>query len=69
MNGAMSAIGTKRTYLFALHMSASGLKADIEIPMELAQKTPKRYQRDTVHPHNRCYGIRVALPKLGALPT
>jgi hypothetical protein len=29
MNGAMSAIGTKRTSLVALHMSAFGGKADI----------------------------------------
>ena len=29
MNGGMSAIGTKRTYRVALHMSAIGGKADI----------------------------------------
>ena len=29
MNGAMSAIGTKRTSLVALHMSAFGGKADM----------------------------------------
>jgi hypothetical protein len=29
MSGAMSAIGTKRTWRFALHMSAFGSKADI----------------------------------------
>ena len=29
MNDAMSAIGTKRTYTIALHMSAFGGKADI----------------------------------------
>ena len=30
MNGAMSAIGTKRTSLVAPHMSAFGGKADID---------------------------------------
>jgi hypothetical protein len=29
MSGAMSAFGTKRTWRFALHMSAFGSKADI----------------------------------------
>ena len=29
MSGAMSAIGTKRTFVFALQMSALGGKADI----------------------------------------
>ena len=31
MNGGMSAIGTKRTSLVALHMSAFGGKADMTI--------------------------------------
>ena len=31
MNGGMSAIGTKRTSLVALHMSAFGGKADITL--------------------------------------
>ena len=32
MNGGMSAIGTKRTCLFALQMSAIGGKADMRRP-------------------------------------
>ena len=34
MNTGMSAIGTKRTYQVALHMSAFGGKADIGLPAE-----------------------------------
>ena len=34
MNGAMSAIGTKRTSLVASHMSAFGGKADMAIAMQ-----------------------------------
>ena len=33
MSGAMSAIGTKRTYRVALHMSAFGGKADMAIAL------------------------------------
>ena len=42
MNGAMSAIGTKRTSLVALHMSAFGGKADIGFCAAHLAFDPKR---------------------------
>ena len=42
MNGGMSAIGTKRTSLVALHMSAFGGKADMALALHMSAFDPKR---------------------------
>ena len=42
---AMSAIGTKRTYLVALHMSAFGGKADMTFCAAMSAYDPKRTLR------------------------
>ena len=38
----MSAIGTKRTSLVALHMSAFGGKADMPFALQMSANDPKR---------------------------
>ena len=61
MNGAMSAIGTKRTSPSALHMSAFGGKADIEIVLRRGRMAPA--QRGSLMGSRwRCEGRTPAAP-------